>query len=151
MVKKNKNYGVLKHALMNVFDGAFEPISTTPEPGEESAEEHSPDGNRGVVEVILGDRIRHGQREEDGDHRDPENCSPADGSAVPTEMEGAADERLAPQRHLEEDRQSVGDVGNDRRDRRHRLERDGAAQRLHKSICWRKRIDVHVACCMHEI
>ncbi|BAS73083.1 Os01g0607250, partial [Oryza sativa Japonica Group] len=114
-----------------VGDGAFEPVPGAEEPGGEDEEEEAADGDGGVVEGVLGDRVRHRQREEHGDGGHPQHRRPADGDAAPPQVEGPRHEVLPRQRHPEQDRQRVRHVQPDRRDRHHRLERHQAPQRLH--------------------
>jgi hypothetical protein len=118
------------HLPSQIGDGAREPAPGGDDPGRQDEGEQPGNGDRGVVDGVLGHRVRHRQREEHGDGGDPEDGGPAHEHAVAAEAEGPRHEAAARQRHAEEDRQRVGDVDRGRRDGRHSLERDEAAQRL---------------------
>jgi hypothetical protein len=119
------------YSSVQIGDGALEPVPGAEQPGREDEEEEAADGDGGVVERVLGDRVRDRQREEHGDGGHPEHGDPADQDAVAAQVEWPRHEVLARQRHPEQDRQRVRDVQPDRRDGNHGLERHQASQRLH--------------------
>ncbi|BAS76187.1 Os01g0945250 [Oryza sativa Japonica Group] len=99
-------------------------------PRADAEQQHAADGHRSVVErLLIGDRVRHRQREEHRDGGHPHHTHPADENPVLSEVERPWHERSPRRRHAEKHRQRVRDVHPQRRDRAQRLERHLAPQR----------------------
>jgi len=115
---------------VNIGDWPLEPEPGVKHPGADAEQKHAADEDRRVVEIVLGDGVRHREGEEHGDEAHPGDGDPADEEAIFPEVKRPRNEGSPGGGHAEQDGQPVGYVRSDRGDGQHCLERHLAPQRL---------------------